>query len=157
VILGESRPGQPARVRGAALDAAARLARELPEETRPPVREAAEGALVDPLYFVRRGACAALETLGDARAMPALRAVETRDVEGAIRYAARVAINALSQGRSREEELNNLRDDMEKLRRSSIDIKDRLEKLEAHEGAPAGRRARPGRRKAATARPRNRR
>ena len=138
VILAESRPPRSSRLRGAALDAAARLARELPEEHRHPVREAAEAALLDPLYFVRRGACSALQTLGDSRALPALRAAEARDVEGAIRYGARIAINSLVQGKTKEEELNNLKDELEKLRLSGIDMKERLEKLEALRGRIRG-------------------
>ncbi|HEV3234778.1 MAG TPA: M1 family aminopeptidase [Candidatus Dormibacteraeota bacterium] len=130
-ILEQTMPPRSSRLRAISLEAAARLARELPEEHRPPVREAAEAALHDPLYFVRRGACAALQALGDDRAIPALRAVEARDIEGAIRYAARVAVLLLMQGRTKEDELNNLKDEVEKLRRSGIEMKERVEKLEA--------------------------
>jgi aminopeptidase N len=131
VILGEARPGRTARLRAAALMNAARLARELPPEDRTAVREAAEEALRDPLYFVRRGAVAALETLGDMRSLPALRGVAESDVEGAVRYGARVAVNAISRGRGREDELENLREEIEKLRRSDLELKERLEKIEA--------------------------
>lgn len=147
VILAEARPPRRARLRGAALEAAARLARELPEEHRHAVREAAEAGLLDPLYFVRRGATVALQALGDARAIPALSAVEEHDVEGAIRYGARVAIHYLSQGRSREEELNSLKDEVESLRRDGQETRDRLRKLEAGRPAAGGARRRPTRRR----------
>jgi len=55
--------------------------------TNPNSLEAAEEALRDPLYFVRRGAVDALRRLGDASVVGALRAIVEREVEGAVRFA----------------------------------------------------------------------
>jgi aminopeptidase N len=138
VILETARPGLHERVRSAALARAADLAVNLPAEQRRPVREAAEDALHDALYFVRRGAIESLRRLGDAGAIDALRALEERDVEGAVRHEARVAIEDLRAGRGREDALQNLRDEVEKLRKSGDEMKARLEKLEPA-GKPNGR------------------
>jgi aminopeptidase N len=150
VILEMSKPGHHQRVRGAALVRAADLAAGLAPEQRRPVREAAEEALRDPLYFVRRGAVDALRRLGDAGAVGALRATIERDVEGAVRHEARLAAEELIAGRSREEALKNLREEVESLRQSSQEMKARLEKLEPARtptvkpsGKPAAARNRP--------------
>jgi aminopeptidase N len=129
-ILLRSRPGVDARVRSAALVAAARLARSLGHEQRDEVRRVAEQGLLDPLYFVRRGAIRGLEVLGDTEAIPALRATIERDVEGAVRYEARVAVHALREGTSREEELGVVRGELDELRRANRELRDRVDRLE---------------------------
>ena len=130
LILDMARPGPHQRVRSAALSRAADLARNLPPEQRRPVREVAEETLRDPLYFARRGAIDALRRLGDAGAIGALEAAVERDVEGAVRHEARVAIESLRAGVTREEALKNLRDEVDALRQSSDELRSRLEKLE---------------------------
>ena len=130
LILDMARPGPHQRVRSAALSRAADLARNLPPEQRRPVREVAEETLRDPLYFARRGAIDALRRLGDAGAIGALEAAVERDVEGAVRHEARVAIESLRAGATREEALKNLRDEVDALRRSGDELRSRLEKLE---------------------------
>jgi len=130
VILDMSKPGPHQRVRAAALARAADLAAGLAPEQRRPVREAAEEALRDPLYFVRRGAVDALRRLGDASVVGALRAIVEREVEGAVRHEARVAAEELIAGRSREEALKNLREEIESLRQAGQEMKARLDQLE---------------------------
>ena len=130
VILDMARPGVHERVRMTALARAADLAVGLPPEQRRPVREVAEETLRDPLYFARRGAIDALRRLGDAGAIGALRATIERDVEGAVRHEARLAIEELREGRTREEAIQNLRDEVAELRKSDAELKSRLEKLE---------------------------
>jgi aminopeptidase N len=130
LVLDMARPGPHQRVRSAALSCAAELARNLPPEQRRPVREVAEEMLRDPLYFVRRGAVGALRRLGDADAIGTLEALVRRDVEGAIRHEARVAIESLRAGVTREEALKNLRDEVDALRRAGDELRSRLEKLE---------------------------
>jgi aminopeptidase N len=139
-ILERSRPGRDWRVRAGALVSAARLARELGREQRDEVRRVAEVSLYDPLYFVRRGAIRALELLGDSEAIPALRATVDRDVEGAVRYEARVAIHALREGTSREQELAVVRDELEELRKASRELRDRVDRLEGGGRHRRGRR-----------------
>ena len=130
VILDMSKPGPHQRVRAAALARAADLAAGLAPEQRRPVREAAEEALRDPLYFVRRGAVDALRRLGDASVVGALRAIVEREVEGAVRHEARVAAEELIAGRSREDALKNLREEIESLRQAGQEMKARLDQLE---------------------------
>jgi len=140
-ILERALPGREQRVRAVALVAAAALARSTGREQREEVRRAAERSLRDPLYFVRRGAIKALEDLGDTAAIPALRATIERDVEGAVRYEARVAIDGLRRGVSEERALGGLRDEVEELRKSNRDLRDRVEGLEPtarHKGKKSG-------------------
>ncbi len=130
VILDAAKPGLHQRVRSTALARAADLAVNLPQEQRVAVREAAEETLRDPLYFPRRGAIEALRRLGDASAIGALTSAVARDIEGAVRSEARVAIESLRAGRTSEDALNHLREEVDALRRSGDDLRARLEKLE---------------------------
>jgi aminopeptidase N len=134
LILEMARPGSPARIRQVALVRAAELATALPQEQRRAVRDAAEEALRDPLYFVRRGAVEALAKLADRSAIEPLEALVDREVEGAIRHEARVAIERLRQGTTQEEAIKSLREDIEKLRREENELRQRLDKAEARAG-----------------------
>ncbi|HEV3232037.1 MAG TPA: M1 family aminopeptidase [Candidatus Dormibacteraeota bacterium] len=136
-ILELARPGWFSRLRAAALLQAANLARNLPPEQRTPAREAAEAALFDPLYFVRRGAIQALVVLGDAAAVGPLRALLARDVEGAVRGECRVAIETLLRGTGREAEIRNLRDEVERLSQAETALRERVAKLEPAAGGRA--------------------
>ena len=134
-ILERAQPGREQRVRAVALVAAAALARSTGREQRDEVRRFAERSLRDPLYFVRRGAIKALEDLGDPGAIPALRATIDRDVEGAVRYEARVAIDGLRRASGDDRALGQLRDEVEELRKSNRDLRDRVDGID-----PAARR-----------------
>ena len=116
-------------------DIAAVAARDCREQ-REEVRRIAELSLRDPLYFVRRGALRSLELLGDTEAIPALQVAIERDVEGAVRYEARLAIDRLRRDTTREQELGAVRNDIDELRRANKDLRDRLARLE---GAGKGR------------------
>ena len=139
-ILDRARPGVDQRVRSGALVSAAGLARSLGREHRDGVRRVAELSLRDPLYFVRRGAIRSLELLGDTEAIPALRATVDRDVEGAVRYEARVAIHALREATTRDRELAVLRDELEELRKANRELRDRVDRLEVGGRKSRGRR-----------------
>ena len=158
LILEMTAPVHHAFVRWNALESAATLARALGPESRTLVRDAAEQALHDPSYFARRGAVRALEKLGETDAVPALRATIERDVEGQIRYQARVAIERLVRGEAREDELRNLREEVERLRQQDDELRQRLDRISpatakggANGKAPAGRTAPVASRKAAGA------
>ena len=129
-ILAQARPGRDQRVRAEALVSAARLARATGREQREEVRRVAEQNLRDPLYFVRRGALRSLQELGDQEAIPALQATIDRDVEGAVRYEARVAVDALRRGTTREQEISAVRDELEELRRANRDLREKVAKIE---------------------------
>jgi HEAT repeat protein len=148
-ILAISHPPHFSRLRATALIQAAKLARDLPPEQRVPVREAAEEALFDPLYFVRRGGIQALKALGDDRGVGPLRALLARDVEGAVRGECRVAIEALQKGHGQEQELRTLRDEVERLSRAEVALRERLDRVEPARAAADGKghRAKAGQRR----------
>jgi aminopeptidase N len=130
-ILARAEPGGEQRVRAVALVAAATLARSTGREQREVVRRAAERSLRDPLYFVRRGAISALAELGDVEAIPALRATVERDVEGAVRYEARVAIDSLGRGAAADEAMGAVREELDELRRANRDLRDRVDRIDS--------------------------
>jgi HEAT repeat protein len=142
-----SKPGPHARVRGHALAEAGKLARVLPTESRQPVREAAETALHDDMYFVRLGAIRSLQRLGDPGAIAPLRDAVARDVEGAVRLEARVAIEKLRSGDDHESALKQLREEVEALGRRETELRDRIGRLE-----PAPKASRAARKKPAARR-----
>jgi aminopeptidase N len=130
-VLAQARPGVSQRVRATALVAAARLARALGREQREEVARVAFISLRDPLYFVRRGAIRGLELMGDESAIPALQATVDRDVEGAVRYEARVAIRNIREGSMREHDVAAIRDELEAVRRANRELRDRVGRLES--------------------------
>jgi aminopeptidase N len=138
-VLAQARPGLNQRVRATALVAAARLARALGREQREEVARVAAAGLRDPLYFVRRGAIRALELMGDEAAIPALQATADRDVEGAVRYEARVAIHNIREGLTREHDVAAIRDDLEAMRRANRELRDRVDRLESSRKGKARR------------------
>jgi aminopeptidase N len=76
-------------------------------------------------------AIAALSTRGHPDAMPYLQQVATSDPRPSFRRRAERAIQAISVGKDRGEELKKLRDDVEKMDRENVKLRDRLTKLEA--------------------------
>jgi aminopeptidase N len=130
LILDMAKPTVPQRIRQMALETAAGVAAKLNPEHRRSVREAAEDALHDPMYFARRGAIEALSRLGEASGIAPLEQLIDRDAEGVIRKEARVAVENLRTGRTREEELGRLRSEIDDLRQAGDRLRQRLEKLE---------------------------
>jgi hypothetical protein len=63
--------------------------------------------------------------------MPYLQQVATSDPRPSFRRRAERAIQAISVGKDRGEELKKLRDDVEKMDRENVKLRDRLTKLEA--------------------------
>ncbi|MFN2464741.1 MAG: M1 family aminopeptidase [Candidatus Dormibacteria bacterium] len=140
-ILARSAPGTNQHVRATALVSAARLARALGREQREEVRQIATQNLRDPLYFVRRAAIQSLELMGDEEAIPALQATVDRDVEGAVRYEARVAIHNLREGSVRQHDIAGVRDDVDALRRQNRELRERVDRLEARRDRDGRKRA----------------
>jgi aminopeptidase N len=131
-----ARYGAPALSRAQAVLALGRLGREHPER-RPHVRDALERLLDDPWFRCRVQVPKALETLGDAAAITALERARARDLDGRVRRRAAEAIRKLEKGKSKEEELRRLRDDLEKVREETRELRDRLARLEiATKAAP---------------------
>jgi aminopeptidase N len=132
------RPEHHSRVRSAAALALAEVGSRL--VVRDAVREVLEPRLDDRDFRVQLAASVALRTLGDERAIPALRRAADQALDGRIRRGARTAARRLEQGSERTAEVARLSDALDALRRQASDLASRLEKLEARANgaAPAG-------------------
>src|SRR5260370_22620968 len=87
--------------------------------------------LVDDREFMMRMRLpSAFSEIGDQRALPALRRLADRDLDGRIQRHANDAITSISEGRSRVEEGQKLREDIDKLRDDNKKLQQRLEKME---------------------------
>ena len=82
-------------------------------------------------FMVRMRIPSAFSEVGDPRALPALRRLADRDLDGRIQRHANDAITSISEGRSRIEEGQRLREDIDKLRDDNKKLQERLEKVEA--------------------------
>jgi hypothetical protein len=108
---------------------------------RQDVREELERYLSDESYFGKWGALLALDALGEAAAVPEVERVRYREADGRLRMNSRDIARRLREGKSRGEEVNALRSDIEKLREEKRAIEDRVARLEALSGTsrPPGR------------------
>ena len=122
--------GKPPRARVAAIGALARFAK-LNESHRDAIVDFLMPLVDDPEFMVRMRIPGAFEEIGDASAVEALRRLLDRELDGRIRRRTQNAIDAILAGRSRIEEGNRLRSEMDKLREDSRKLKERLDKLEA--------------------------
>ncbi|HJZ84107.1 MAG TPA: M1 family aminopeptidase [Polyangia bacterium] len=100
-------------------------------EGRPEARETLEDLLADPEFRVRLAAAGALGTLGDARALSALDAALPRELDGRVRRRIKEVARDLRAGRTREDALRALRDDLDRLRAEHAQLRSQLDKLEA--------------------------
>jgi aminopeptidase N len=135
--------GRSRFTRDAALRALAVLGRAFPARGRA-VQDVLETALADDSFFAVLAAAEALGKLGRAPAIPALRRLEQRDVDGRLQRAARDAAAALTETAS-PDAWKGLRSELESLRLENRTLRDRLDRLE-HQVAPrsAGSRKRSG-------------
>jgi aminopeptidase N len=122
------RPVHHPRVRSAAALALAEVGSRL--VVRDAVREVLEPRLDDRDFRVQLAAIVALRTLGDERAVPALRRAADQALDGRIRRGARTAARRLEQQAERTAEVARLSDALDALRRQAADLATRLEKLE---------------------------
>jgi aminopeptidase N len=118
--------GQESGGRRASLLALSRL------DTSRKTRELLEERLDDTDMFVRIAAIRGLENLADVKARGALQARIDKEDAGTVRRRLKEALRDLSA--SRDGEVRRLRDEMDKLREESHDLKQRLAKLEARHG-----------------------
>jgi len=122
--------GRPARARVAAVGTLARFA-ALKENRRIEILDLMTPLVDDREFMVRMRIPSAFSEVGDPRALPALRRLADRDLDGRIQRHANDAITAISEGRSRVEEGQRLREDIDKLRDDNKKLQERLEKIEA--------------------------
>ncbi len=128
-----SAPGKSWQARVAAIGLLGRLG-----EDKKHVVEYLATLLDDPDLRVRQAATVSLAACNDAAAVPALRRLAARDLDGRVIRRAREAIAQIQEGKRRGEDVQRLRDDVERLQKENADLRQRLEKLEALAQPPAG-------------------
>jgi aminopeptidase N len=122
--------GRPPRARVAAVGTLARFA-ALKESRRVEILDFMFPLVDDHEFMVRMRIPSAFSEVGDQRALPALRRLADRDLDGRIQRHANDAIASISEGRGRVEEGQRLREDIDRLRDDNKKLQERLEKVEA--------------------------
>ncbi|HYC77459.1 MAG TPA: HEAT repeat domain-containing protein, partial [Planctomycetota bacterium] len=159
VFLAELARTRPDLVRAAAARGLAEIGVGAEDKAR--FREPLE-KLLDEGFHVARAAIVALRALGDPRAGTALRRfAERRFADGRLKRAARVAARTLAAGVSAPEQVQALRDRLDRAEDEGRRLRDRLEavedKLKARAASPPDRRARGKGGRGGTDRPKRRR
>ena len=153
LLIDAARQGQPQRSRAPAIAALGELAAlQEPIRERERVREFLEELTRDPQIAVVSAAAEALATLGDPRAADALARVCSTQRNGLVRTRARRALRQLNEGKSREEALRRLRDDLDRLDKENRELRDRVARLEQPRTTAAGAAPRKPRTRSRTAR-----
>jgi len=131
--------GRPAQARDAATVALGRLGHYA--ERKDPALDRLVELLDDPGLRTRLAAVAALESLQDERAVPALESLAARELDGRVIRRSREVARALREGKDKGDEVNKLRDELEKLREEQRSLKDSVTKLESRSTGGARKRA----------------
>ncbi len=126
--------GRVSQGRRAAVMALAELVLGRTDRDARQVREKIEELLEDKDFRVQTTAIEALAAIGDAHAIPALRRAVERELDGRIKRRGREVIRDLAEGRSREEQVKELHDDVDKLRNEMLALREKIAKLEAGRG-----------------------
>ena len=129
--------GRPPRARVAAVGSLAKLS-ELGESRRAEILDLLIPLADDPEFTMRLRIPGAFEQIGDPRALGALRRLEQSELDGRIRRRAGEAAAAIIEGRTRSEETNRMRQEMEKLREDNRRIEERLSRIETRGGSNGG-------------------
>ncbi len=116
--------------RRAAVAALGALAPHVDDTARTRIGERLQELLDDRWLRVQIASVAALEAIGDARAVPALRAAADRALEGRVRRMARVAVRRIGAAQDRGAEVRGLKDEVEKLQQANQKLADRMAALE---------------------------
>jgi aminopeptidase N len=124
-----TRYGRPPYARDAAATCLGKLGRHM--ERKEPALDRLVELLDDPSLRTRMSALAALQELGDDRAVGAVERLAARDLDGRIVRRSREVVAALREGRDKGEEVKKLREELDKLREEQKTLKDRVEKMEA--------------------------
>ncbi len=122
--------GKPPRARVAAIGALAKLGREI-ETLRGKILDFLVSLAEDREFIVQMRLPGALEELGDDRAIPTLERIAERALDGRIRRRAEEALSALRRGRTRSQETQRLREDLDRIAEENRKLRERLERLEA--------------------------
>jgi aminopeptidase N len=128
VVLPWAGRGHSRFARDAALRTLAALGRIHPTHGRA-VQDVLEAALAGESFFAALAAAEALGRLGREQAVPALRRLSERDVDGRLQRVARDAAAALTE-RETPESWRGMRAELEALRSETRRLRDRLQRLE---------------------------
>ena len=130
--------GHPPQGRRAAAGALSILMRGRRDREARDVRERIELLLADRDFRVQAAAIEALAVIGDPAAIPALRRVVDRELDGRLRRRGKEVIRDLGEGAPLAEDVRRLRDEVGELRMLAATLRERVELLEAtHKPAPA--------------------
>lgn len=132
--------GRPPQGRRAAVNALAQLTRGRGDREARQVREELERLLEDRDFRVQAAAIEGLAVVGDAAAVPALRRLIGRELDGRLVRRAREVLRDLEEGVAASEQLRRLRDELDELRSTTARLRERLDALE-HERARGPARA----------------
>ena len=140
VLLDHTKWGVHQNSRRAAVAALGALAPYLDDAGRTRLRERLEELLDDRWLRVQIAAIAALEAVGDAKAVPALRAAGDRALEGRVKRSVRVAVRRIGASQDRSAEVKTLKTEVELLQQANQKLADRMAMLETRLPAPSTRR-----------------
>jgi len=128
-LLAWTEATRPDRARAAAASGLGRLSDELESCRREAVNRLMELALEAP-FRIRLAAISSLGLAGDPRAMGVLRRIHENDPDGRVARQAFEAAARLGRGRTSEDALRGVRDELERLREDNRKVTSRLQKLE---------------------------
>jgi aminopeptidase N len=128
--------GHPTQGRRAAAGALAQLMRGRRDREARDVREKLELTLGDKDFRVQAAAIEALAVVGDPAAIPALRRLIDRELDGRLRRRGKEVVRDLEDNAPLAEDVRRLRDELGELRTLTGALRDRLEQLETDD-APA--------------------
>jgi aminopeptidase N len=136
-----TRYGRPPRARQGAVLALGKLAEALGPASAAGQRifDRLVELLNDPWLQVRLQAVISLQDIGEAKAVPHLEALVSRELDGRIVRRAREAALRLREGRQRSDEVRRLREDVEKLQQDNRELRDRVDRVEAQVATPHSR------------------
>jgi len=122
--------GKPEQARNSAIAALGRMGKLLKDRDKEQVTDRLLELLQDKSWRTRLSAIGALQTLGEDRALPALRRNAETALDGREIRRSREALINIRESKGREDEVKKLREDVEKLTGENRELRDRLESLE---------------------------
>jgi len=131
--------GKPTQGRRAAAGALAQLMRGRRDREARDARERIELLLVDRDFRVQAAAIEALGVMGDPAAIPALRRMVDRELDGRLKRRGREIMRDLGEGAPLAEDVRRLRDEIGELRAAVAALRERLDQPQA-EKKPAPKR-----------------
>jgi aminopeptidase N len=141
VLFEGARWGRVSQGRRGAVMALAALARGRRDREARDVRERVELLLADRDFRVQAAAIEALALIGDPAAIPGLRQMVERELDGRLRRRGKEVIRDLENGASVGEDVRRMRDEIGDLRTLATALRERIDKLEAGDRAvtPSGK------------------